>query len=484
MSLTIRSQSRLADNLQRLLGAGRPGTSPSRPSSSDEQRRADLVVLDEQDLRTPYLSHSFAALRLALVANHAMHRMSVQKTWTRFCSARVPDDERRMRAGLLTLCVLLAVASTTAHVSRAKAGDVKPRLIQSYDAPAGDRLGDRIRGRAWTYDSAVTAVARALAGDLDGAGALLDTFQEIQRPDGALEGSYDLSGAEGAGPLRAGNQAWAGLAALQWRALTCSGRHDRLLVGLAGWLLAHRIDDPHSPGYGLVRGGPDVSWVSTEHNFEARAFFARLDATLSGRPVDGRRCQPGLDGLSGAQARTLTIQARDAVKRIDRAIDAGLYVRDGAGRAHFGQGLGDDVRALDVQALGILWLIGRGRAAEARAVERFTDETLRVDGRRINWPGAVRADVHRLSPVRRPGRPRRAVAGGNADDAHGQGAPRQPSRRARPQRRSLGRPDRTRPAFAGRPRRRRGLPRVARRGTRSVAGDQPQLLRASALGVR
>ena len=61
------------------------------------------------------------------------------------------------------------------------------RLVQSYDAPAGDPLGDQIRERAWTYDSAVTATARAASGDLDGAGALLDVFQEIRRSDGALE---------------------------------------------------------------------------------------------------------------------------------------------------------------------------------------------------------------------------------------------------------------------------------------------------------
>ena len=215
------------------------------------------------------------------------------------------------------------------------------RLVQSYDPPAGDPLGDRIRERAWTYDSAVTATARAACGDLDGAGALLDVFQEIRRSDGALEGSYDLAGDYGAGPLRSGNQAWVGLAALQWRALTCSGRHDRLIAGIARWLLDHRVSERRSPGFGLVRGGPDVSWASTEHNLEARAFFAGLDATLAGRPVDpvlGRPCQPGLDGLSGAAARALAADVRDAVARIDRAIDAALFVRSG-GAAYLRQGL-------------------------------------------------------------------------------------------------------------------------------------------------
>ena len=101
-------------------------------------------------------------------------------------------------------------------------------LVASYEPPAGDRAGDQIRGRSWTYDSALTATALAVGGDVDGAGAILDTLQELQRPDGALDGSFDLAGGDPAGPLRSGNQAWVGLAASQWRALTGSRRHERL----------------------------------------------------------------------------------------------------------------------------------------------------------------------------------------------------------------------------------------------------------------
>jgi hypothetical protein len=216
-------------------------------------------------------------------------------------------------------------------------------LVASYEPPAGDRLGDRIRNRSWTYDCALTATALAVRGDLDGAGAILDRLQELQRPDGALDGSFDLAGRDPAGPLRSGNQAWVGLAALA----TGSSRYERLLAGLARWLLDQRGDD------GLVRGGPDVSWVSTEHNLEARALFAALGAT-------------------------------DVVAGMDSAIDARLFAGD-----HFRQGAGDDARPLDVQFYGMLWLIGRGRRADAAAVERTTDATMRVDGRRVLWSGAA-----------------------------------------------------------------------------------------------
>jgi hypothetical protein len=50
-----------------------------------------------------------------------------------------------------------------------------------------------------------------------------------------LEPSYDLAGRDGAGLLRARNQSWVGLAALEWRALTWSG-HDELIAGIAAVL--------------------------------------------------------------------------------------------------------------------------------------------------------------------------------------------------------------------------------------------------------
>lgn len=286
-----------------------------------------------------------------------------------------------MRATLVLACVLIAVGFTTAALARGQVATMTApaRLTPSYAPPAGDRLGDRIRARAWTYDSALVTIARTLRGDVDGAASLLDVYLEVQREDGAIDASYDLAGRDGAGPLRAGNQAWIGLAALQWRARTCSDRYDRLITRVAQWLLAHRISDRESPGFGLVRGGPDVPWTSTEHNLEARAFFAALDAVLTGRPLDGRRCRPAMDAVARDGV-------RDAVVALDRAIGSALYSRDG----FFRQGLGDDARALDAQALGILWLLRHDRVADAKRVERATDRTMWLSGRRVAWPGAKR----------------------------------------------------------------------------------------------
>jgi hypothetical protein len=284
-----------------------------------------------------------------------------------------------MRVALVLACLSVIIVGTMAASTRAhgEEGPVTPpdRLVESYLPPEGDRGGDPVRGRGWTYDSAVTAAAYAAHGELNDAGALLDAMQALQREDGALESSYDLRSGEGAGPLRSGTQAWVGLAALEWRGRTCSGRHDQLIAGVARWLLAHRM-----AATGLVVGGPDVSWASTEHNLEARAFFAGLVATLTGRRTDGRKCQPGLDGVD---ADSLLSDARDAVEQLDHAIATELFAGD-----HMRQGLHDDARPIDVQALGILWLLGRGRSHDARAVARYADQSMWVSGRTVRWPGA------------------------------------------------------------------------------------------------
>ena len=50
MSLTNRSQSRRSDDLERLLGARGPTHAAEPLEQVREQRRDDLVILDEQDL--------------------------------------------------------------------------------------------------------------------------------------------------------------------------------------------------------------------------------------------------------------------------------------------------------------------------------------------------------------------------------------------------------------------------------------------------
>jgi hypothetical protein len=283
---------------------------------------------------------------------------------------------------ILTAAILLvAVGAATAHSLRrpATASTAMLDLVPSYLPPAGDPAGERVSGRGWTYDSAVVAAGLAATGKTDRAARIVAQLGQLQRPDGALEFSYDLASGQGDGVLRSGAIAWAGLAAAQLRSAACTRRNDAMMEGVARWLLNRRTGD------GLVTGGPDVAWVSTEHNLEARAFLARLAALIGGRPG----CRGGLGDLRPGQARALRTRLDDAVERLDAQIGAQLFARDGDGRAHFRQGLGDDARPLDVQALGIQWLLGQGRRADALAVAAYADETMLVQGRSFGAQGPL-----------------------------------------------------------------------------------------------
>jgi hypothetical protein len=259
-------------------------------------------------------------------------------------------------------------------------------LVPSYLPPAGDAAGQAVAGRGWTYDSAVAATALAANGRTDKAAKIVSDFSELQRPDGALDFSFDLRSGQGDGVVRSGAVAWVGLAAIELRAVTCTRRHDALLQGIANWLMSRRTVA------GLVVGGPDVTWASTEHNLEARGFLAALAASVDGRNADpgvGRRCAAGLGTFSAAQARAFGKRLEEAVAGLDAAIDSELFARDGGGHAHFRQGKDDDARPLDVQAFGIQWLLGQGRRADALAVAAYTDATMAVSDRSIGGAGPL-----------------------------------------------------------------------------------------------
>src|SRR4051812_18134397 len=144
-------------------------------------------------------------------------------------------------------------------------------LVPSFAAPVGAPGAAAVAGRAWTYDSAVTAAGRAAAGREAAARPLLEQPAVLQRAGGGPGGSYDLRTGTGDGVARSGVVAWVGLAAVQYRQSTSSHRFDAVAAGAARWLLRLRIAGAGVPGAGLIRGGPDVPWASTEHAFEARA---------------------------------------------------------------------------------------------------------------------------------------------------------------------------------------------------------------------
>ena len=137
---------------------------------------------------------------------------------------------------------------------RPRSGDAL-NLVRSYLDPRLRARGATIGDRGWTYDSAVTAAGvRRHRPRPPRAEPILDDLAALQQPDGALGFSYDVRTGSADMLARSGAIAWVGIAAAQYRTSTCSPRYDGLIAGVARWLLAHRIADPASPGYGFVPG--------------------------------------------------------------------------------------------------------------------------------------------------------------------------------------------------------------------------------------
>ncbi len=236
------------------------------------------------------------------------------------------------------------------------------QLVRSFDIPPEDPAYDRLLNWSWTYDSAVSAAAFVATGERVESVRLLDQIAALQRKDGTIETAFNVETGETSGQIRAGTMAWIGLAMVASDGASSDAKHylynERLA---ASALLALRGDD------GLVRGGPDVTWVSTQHNLIAHAFLAALSAHLR-----------DLGDTSGAAA------YGTAADTIAKAIDAKLIVRTDDGLAHFLQGSGDPVEALDVQALGVGYLLGRGDPETAKRVYAYAQQTFGVEDRSID----------------------------------------------------------------------------------------------------
>jgi hypothetical protein len=225
------------------------------------------------------------------------------------------------------------------------------RLVRSYEIPSDDPSAARLANWSWTYDSAVTATAFTAAGDGADARRLLDQLAALQARDGSIATAFDVRTGAGSGSVRSDTVAWVGLAAVAYDHRFESRRYVTMAQRAANELLSLRSGD------GLVRGGPGVSWISTQNNLLAYALLTRLGNDLH--------------------------SSRDhaAASAMAAGIDSELIVT--AGGTHFVEGVADPVLALDVQSLGAMYLRSRHEAPLARRVLAFANRTFGVSGRAI-----------------------------------------------------------------------------------------------------
>ena len=152
-------------------------------------------------------------------------------------------------------------------------------LLRSYDIPKDDPSYDRLLNWSWSYDSAIAAAAFSAQGESSRqATRLLDQLSALQRTDGSIDLAFNARDRARPPllPLRSGTIAWLGLAAVTYDAAFDSDRYRDTAERAAGFLLS-RSSQPN----GLIAGGPDVKWVSTQHNLVAYTLLDRLGDELA-----------------------------------------------------------------------------------------------------------------------------------------------------------------------------------------------------------
>jgi len=265
------------------------------------------------------------------------------------------------RAASASSPVASAAADGSLDVSiRARARSEKDplQLVRSYEIPTDDPAYVRTLNFSWTYDSAVAAAGFVAADDRVQSERLLDQLAALQRTDGSIDSAFDVSDGAGSEEFTSGTIAWVGLAEVTHDRTFDDKRYLKPARAAADYLLSLQLDQ------GLIRGGPAVKWASTLHNLVAYAFIGELGEVLTARGSD-----------AGAR---YTAEA----ERIGAAIDTHLLVRDDRG-THFIQGLDDTAEPLDVQALGVVYLLGRGDPEEAKAVREYAEQHFAIGDRSV-----------------------------------------------------------------------------------------------------
>jgi hypothetical protein len=230
------------------------------------------------------------------------------------------------------------------------------QLIRSFDIPTDDPSYERLINWSWTYDSAVAATAFSSVGLQDQAGRLLDQLAALQRKEGSIEFAFDVQTGESSGTVRAGSVAFGAIAFSDYDSAFGSTLYLDNARRAVDYLLSLRNEE------GLVQGGPDVKWVSTQHNILTLIALMTLSQQLE---------EQGDEGAATAY--------REAAAGITKSIDSQLIVRDG-GLAHFRQGVGDEVVPLDTQALGIVYARFIGDDDLAKQVYEYAQQNFAIDG--------------------------------------------------------------------------------------------------------
>lgn len=254
----------------------------------------------------------------------------------------------------------IAFAATSASTPTGATGQTDLQLDRSYQIPTDDPSYTRLLNWSWTYDSAISALSLTTFGAPSIGEEILDQLTALQHTDGSIEIAFNVADGTTESVFRSGTIATMGLAGSIYDQSQHTSRYLAMEQRAASYLLSLQ-----QTSSGLIRGGPDLGWYSTQHNLLAYAFLDQLGAEL----------------ISDNQRSTANTYL-NAANKISAGIESKLIVHSGS-QAWFIEGLGDNVQSLDADALGVLYLVSKNETGVAQQVLSYTQSAFAVSGRSI-----------------------------------------------------------------------------------------------------
>ncbi|MFA6217437.1 MAG: PilZ domain-containing protein [Candidatus Omnitrophota bacterium] len=141
-------------------------------------------------------------------------------------------------------------------------------LVMSFEGDA------QVDGWAFTYDQSLAIQAYTNFSDYERARKTLEFYaHKAKRREGLFVNAYDAKdGSPAEYIVHSGPNIWLGIAVLHYTKKTQDTKYMRLAEEIAQVMITLQGQDEE----GGIRGGPNISWYSTEHNLDAYAFFDML----------------------------------------------------------------------------------------------------------------------------------------------------------------------------------------------------------------
>jgi hypothetical protein len=141
-------------------------------------------------------------------------------------------------------------------------------LVMSFEGDGG------LANWAFTYDQSLVIQLYTYLYDFERAKKILNFFErKARRLNGRfLNAYYANDGSPAEFIVHSGPNIWLGIAIVQYTKKSRDRAYLNLAEDIARSIINLQNEDPE----GGIRGGPQVSWYSTEHNLDAYAFFNML----------------------------------------------------------------------------------------------------------------------------------------------------------------------------------------------------------------